>query len=183
MIESYYDLEIKFSLENPRVKLPTKKPGDAGYDLYVDMEWFKIEYGSQVILEAEEFIMLSTGLRSVFSEEWFCKIEERSSSGYISLKKNAGVIDSNSRGIWQLFAINASKKKLVLCDNETYLRKTIELLDNNPEHTILFNVEEKALFQFLIHKVPRAIITEVGINEIMKMKSDRGVGMIGSSGK
>lgn len=176
-----YDLSVKFSKENNKVKAPTKRNDDAGYDLYADIETFYKKYPNGILtLMPGESIKISTGLRFIIESGYYGQIEERGSTGSLSIKKNAGVLDSNFRGVLELFVLNASNSVVILADNEKY-RKIKEVLSK--DSIITFDIENKALFQLLIHKVPKINLTEVTPAEIIEDTTERGEGMVGSSGK
>jgi len=159
---------IKFSKENKWVKLPTKSEEDAGFDLYVDRKWLK-EQGGEFIINPQETKMLSTGLRSVIEPEYYAQLQERGSTGVKALKYGAGVIDSSFRGVWQVIVTNCSNKPIRISNHEK---------EGYTHYSAL-----KGIAQFVILPVPKTIIEEITVDEVLKTSSNRGEGMLGSSGK
>lgn len=165
------DLKILFSRAHKNIRIPTRSKFKPGYELFIDMDWFQEKYASIVVLKHGQSIRLSTGIRSSFSKEYYIKIEEKYSTGLISLKKNAGIIDSDYRDIWNILVVNTSNKRLILCNNKTY-EKLIED-ENYAEHNVIYNIEKESLFQFLIHKIPQTTLEEVDEKYLISGKSEK----------
>ncbi len=159
---------IKFSRQNKLVKLPTKSEEDAGFDLYIDPEWLK-EQGGEVVIEPQETKILPTGLRSVIEPNYYAQIQERGSTGVKALKYGAGVIDSSFRGVWQVLITNCGDKPI--------------RISNHEKGDYIHYSALKGIAQFVVLPVPNTNIEEVSVDEVLKTPSNRGEGMLGSSGK
>lgn len=165
------DLKILFSRSNQNIKIPVKNEFKPGYDLYIDMEWFKKSHSSMAILKHGQSIRLSTGIKSIFPKEYYIQIEEKYSTGSIALKKSAGIIDSKYRGIWEVLVVNTSNKRIILCDNIIFNKLKED--KNYIEHNVLYNVENDSLFQFIIHKVPNVEFEEISEKDISNYKLEQ----------
>lgn len=155
--------------------IPSKDPGNAGYDIYADIDkpYFKI--GS---LETE---LVPTGIASAMSPGWYLQVEERGSTGSKGIKKSAGVIDSSYRGEIFIAITNANNADLYITDlSPEELRKSAAI-DNDSE--IIIYPLKKAIAQLVLHKVPDVAVQEITYDELRKIPSDRGEGRLGSSGK
>jgi dUTP pyrophosphatase len=164
---------IKFSRENETVILPTRREGDAGFDLYVDKQWLKSK-GRRLLIKSGETALIPTGLRSIIDREYYAQIQERGSTGIKAMKYGAGVIDSSFRGIWNVIITNCNKEDIVIYDDDC----KIPLYDTNINYSA-----NKGIAQFLLLPVPKIKIEEVSINEILKEQTERGEGKLGDSGK
>ncbi len=163
---------IKFSKENYRCIIPSKKIGDAGADLYAD----PIANGPSVVIKPLETKMIPTGIRAVIPEDYYAQIQERGSTGVKAMKYGAGVIDSSYRGVWNIVITNCSNKNIVLYDDTI----TSEV-DADP-NTILYPMT-KAIAQFVLLPVPKVEIEEISPEEVLSNKTERMEGKLGSSGK
>jgi len=168
-------VKIKFSKENGSVIIPSKHEADAGYDLYIDAEWFKKEHGRHLKINPNETVMLSTGLRSIIEKEWYAQIQERGSTGIKGMKYGAGVIDASYRGTWNIVITNCSTRNIIIYDPKTY-DPDIDSLD-------VYYSSSKAIAQFILLPVQEVEIEEVEIEEVLNKPSHRGEGKLGSSGK
>ena len=57
------------------------------------------------------------------------------------------------------------------------------LVEPDNEFTAIIYPYEKAIAQLIIHEVPKMNVKEISFNELKKIPSKRGDGMLGSSGK
>ena len=165
-------LKVKFSRENKSVKIPTKREGDAGRDLYVDLEWLNREHGGEIVLEPLQTAIISTGLRSIIPESHYAQIQERGSTGIKAMKFGAGVLDASFRGIWNIILTNCSDKIIRIAEDNHC---------QNPSE--IFYPANKGLAQFVFLEVPKVEIDEVSPEFILNSASERGEGKFGSSNK
>lgn len=166
-------VKLKISKENEFVKVPKKRDEDAGYDLFVDPIWFKEKYGSYIHLKPQQTIMLSTGIRTIISSDYYIQIQERGSTGVKAMKYGAGVIDSGFNGIHNVVITNCSDKTIVLHDS-----RVTPIEDDQVYYSI-----DKAVAQFVILPVPKVEIEEVSVDEVLNRESERGESMLGSTNK
>lgn len=163
--------EIKFARMADDVILPSKREEDAGYDIYphfnTDMMYFA----------PHETRMVPTGLISAFSSNYVVILKERGSTGTKGIGQRAGIIDSGFRREWFVPLTNHNDCPMIII-KATNKREMAELQENN----ILYPYE-KAICQALVVRVPKMAVSEVSVEEIKSIGSERGDGMLGSSGK
>lgn len=156
-------------------KIPSKKSEDAGYDIYASFE------NSFLKIPIHKTVLVPTGIASVLPENMYFQIEERGSTGSKGIKKSAGVIDSGFRGEWFIAITNTTDKDLYIAKKEAMdeLNKAADLLGVD----ILIYPYEKAIAQAVLHEVPSVESEIIDYDELKSIKSLRGTGAIGSSGK
>ena len=49
---------VKFSREHDRAKIPTRKYGDAGFDLYIDEKWLEDEHDGILEIKPGETVIV-----------------------------------------------------------------------------------------------------------------------------
>lgn len=136
-------VNLKFAKVRPEGIIPTKKDGDAGYDVYAD--WITIfnnnrfQIGNdhrmwedkalvRTIKEKDELhffilfpnqtFLFPTGIASSCSESYYFQIQERGSTGSKGIKYGAGVIDSSYRGEWFIPITNANSRPIAFYDDK-----------------------------------------------------------------
>lgn len=185
--------KLKWAKVRENATIPTRDKGNAGYDIY---PCFDEEY---ILINPNETKLVSTGIASAISEDYYLQIQERGSTGSKGIKYSAGVIDSSYRGEWFLAVTNTNDIPVLIAkntdielvrdkDGEVFVRRK-----NNPDNEKDINIlikdciiypYEKALFQAIVHKVHNELIEEeISYEELKAIKSDRGDGKLGSSGK
>jgi dUTP pyrophosphatase len=169
------EVKIKISRQNKNVVLPSKKDGDAGFDLYIDPAWFEKNCEDVIMLRKNETFMFSTGIRSIVPKEYYVQIQERGSTGVKAMKYGAGVIDSSYRGIWNIVITNCSNKTIVIYDPEKTQEKEL--------NGVVYYPLNKAIAQFVVLPVPNTKLEKATEEEIISNTTHRGDGKLGSSGK
>lgn len=172
--------------------IPTKRDEDAGYDIY---PCFEEDY---IIIPPHETKMISTGIASAFSENYVAILKERGSTGTKGIAQRCGVIDSGFRNEWAVPITNTTNGWMIVSKlSEEELFNKYELSDevgikyisykNNRicrYGTLKFTYPyTKAICQALLLPVPKVTTKEIPYEELKAIKSDRGTGMLGSSGK
>lgn len=191
-------VNIKFAKLKDGAVIPSKRSGDAGYDIYAYFE------EDMIIIAPNTTVMIPTAIASAFSEDYVMILKERGSSGTKGLGQRAGIIDSNYRGDWIVPLTNHNKLPIVLTD-----LKPSEVLDrlqvtydhdrhasyydrdsliyfgdkDNEEYNFTIYPKSKAICQALLLPVPNTEIEEITYDELLAIDSDRGCGNLGSSGK
>mgnify|MGYP001667939815 CR=1 FL=1 len=160
---------LYFFKDDERAIIPTKRKEDAGYDVYM------LPTDEPIIVKPGETVMLHTGLKSAFSSDYVLLGRERGSTGTRGLRFGAGVIDSGFRGEILIPINNTSDKEIVLMPKE--------YSDDNSFEDALIYPQTKAIGQLLLVPVIDAEVREVSADEYAKFDSERGEGMLGSSGK
>ncbi len=151
--------------------LPSKKDEDAGYDFYACFE------EPFIMLEPLETKLIPTGLAWACSPEFYLQIEERSSTGIKGIKRSAGIIDSGYRGEIKIAITNANDFPVVFTNISEE-----ELLGKVPENALIYNTK-KAIAQGIIHRVEKMEITELPLNELLSISSERSDKGFGSTNK
>lgn len=163
--------DITFAKVSSNAKIPTKREEDAGMDLYACVDE-RNPYGWT--LEPHQTTMIPTGIIYACSPEWALILRERGSTGLVSMKLGAGVCDSGFRGEIFVQLYNGLNKQIVISPVEDKIRE---------EHDVLIYPASKAIAQILVLPVPKVDITEKTPEEVRAIKSYRGEGQLGSSGK
>lgn len=191
-------MKIKFMKLYDDVKTPTKRDGDAGYDVYAH---FTERY---IVLEPFTTTMISTGIKTAFDSNYVAILKERGSTGTKGIAQRSGVIDASFRGEWKVPITNTNEWPLIITKDDpditldSYLwfkrREILEeictddrdwledYLDDLRTKLIVYPYE-KAIAQVLFLPVPDTKWKEVNPAEFSILISDRGEGMLGSSGK
>lgn len=163
-----YETIVKFAKVRPTAKIPNKRYEDAGYDIYADFE------DDYIGINPHETVMIPTGLASACDPEYYFELKERGSTGTKGLAQRCGVIDSGYRNEWFVPITNTTDHIILIA------KKKIQ--DGYPFDTEIYPYE-KAICQAVLRRVPIAKIEEVTYDELKEIKSERGLGALGSSGK
>lgn len=162
---------ILFSKIKEDAIIPTKRVEDAGYDIYACFEEYSI------VIPPFSNKLIPTGIASAFTDDYVFVLEERGSSGIKNMKRSAGIIDSGYRNEWMACLYNGNTKPLVIT-KESNLR-ILELLKE--DYVVYFY--NKAICQALLLPVPKVHVNEIPYSELVKISSERGMGLLGSSNK
>ncbi len=160
-------MEIKFAKLKNNAIIPSKRDEDGCFDIYGVIT-------NDIVIEPHKIAMIPTGLCSAFSKRYRIGFRERGSNTKSGLKVNAGQIDSGYRGEWFVSLYNSNNNTVII----TNTVKEVTIISD----TILVPIT-KALAQFAIEKVPKTKVVETSIDDILKIKSERGLGKLGSSKK
>lgn len=193
----------------PDAKIPTKREGDAGRDVYACFD------DDFINIPPLTSMMIPTGIASAMHPSKYIQIEERGSTGTKGIKKSSGVIDSNFRGEWIVVITNCSSDEIVISKlTEDELIKKYCTDDNNKYFTINYSIRhwvdktknkyllvkrndsegfklyetifypyDKAIAQAIVHEVPVMNVQEVDYETLQNIPSERGTGKLGSSNK
>ena len=171
--------EIFFAKIKEGAVIPSKKMEDAGYDLYAcfDEDFF--------VIEPLQTRPVPTGIAVAFSSSYYAQIEERSSTGKLGIKKSGGVFDSGYRGEYLILLFNTNSKPFVITkmpsdelDSEIEIDGKIYKKDE-----CLFYPYKKAICQMVMQIIPNLSTKEISYDELKNIKTERGEGGFGSSGK
>lgn len=169
---------VLFAKEFDNVIIPSKRDEDAGYDIY---PYFKEDY---IIIRTNETVMIPTGLYSAFHKSKVMVLHERGSTGTKGIGQRCGVIDSGYRNSWIVPITNHTNNIIVITDlSDRDLRD--KMIDNGESvfNKITIYPKSKAICQALLLPVPKARIKETSLGKLKGIKSKRGIGKLGSSGK
>ena len=162
---------VYFAKVRPDAIVPSKRDEDGGRDLYACFD------EEQIIIQPQTSALIPTGIASAFTSDWVAILKERGSTGVKSIKTGAGVIDSGFRNEWQMCMYNGNDKP-ILITKETN-KDTLKILEDD----YVVYPYSKAICQILILPVPKLTIKEISYDEILKIPSERNLGMLGSSQK
>ena len=160
--------KIYFAKVKGEAIIPSKREEDGAFDVYACFE------EDHLLLEPHETKLIPTGIASAFSVNYVAIIKERGSTGTKGIGQRCGVIDSGYRGEWFIPITNHNSKSLVIAKEEA-------TSENFPDAIVY--PYEKAIAQCLMVEVPKMVIEEIDHEQLLEMKSERGTGALGSSGK
>lgn len=160
--------QIYFAKTNPTAKTPTKRTEDAGYDIYAcfEQDEFKISPHTTV--------MIPTGIASACSPNFCFILKERGSTGSKGIGQRCGVIDSGYRNEWFVPLTNTTNQQVIISKKVTETTK---------DNRTIWYPYSKAICQALVIPVPQTEVKEISYEELQNIKSERGNGRLGSSGK
>lgn len=159
--------KIYFSKVKKEAMIPSKREEDGAFDIYA---CFEEDY---LLLDPHETKLVPTGIASAFSADYVAILKERGSTGTKGMGQRCGVIDSGYRGQWFIPITNHNAQTLVIAKAR---------VAKHFEQAIVYPYE-KAIAQCLMVVVPKLEIHEITHEELLKIESERGTGMLGSSGK
>ena len=188
---------IKFAKVRPEAKIPSKRDEDMGFDIYA---CFDEDY---VVIEPHETKLISTGIASACNADYGFLVFERGSTGSKGIARRCGVIDSGYRNEWFIGLTNTTTKTLCitkLSDEKTkhryvedmvnwakfaneFTKKTYQEMMESDVERFVFYPYSKAIAQALVVPVPKITVEETSYEELQNIKSERGLGALGSSGK
>ena len=168
-------VDVKFAKVRPDAKIPNKRDEDMGFDIYA---CFDEDY---IVINPHETKLVPTGIASSCSLDYGFLVFERGSTGSKGIARRCGVIDSGYRNEWFIGLTNTTNKVMFiskLSEKETYDSHYEEVM---PESFVY--PYSKAIAQALLVPVPKALVSEISYEELQDIKSERGLGSLGSSGK
>jgi len=165
-------VKVLFARGNDTVIIPSKNDEDAGYDIYAN---FEEEY---MLIKPHETKMIPTNLASALPNTHYFQLFERGSTGTKGIGQRCGVIDSSFRLFWFVPITNLNDDKPILITKETNENNLNALKDD-----YIVYPYSKAICQAVLLPVPKTEVEEISYDELLKIESNRGTGMLGSSGK
>jgi dUTP pyrophosphatase len=166
--------KIKFSRMYEDVIIPSKKPDDAGFDIYARVT------EDYLVIEPHETVLIPTGLRVWVPKGYYMQLFERGSTGTKGIGQRAGVIDSSYTGEILVPITNHSNGFLVLANRDVTKE---EINPNGIWEPYTVYPLSKAITQGVILPVPEFDVEEITEEEMLARKTDRGEGRLGSSNK
>lgn len=159
---------ILFAKTKPDAIIPSKREEDGWYDIYACFD------EESIVIPPHTVKLIPTGIASAFSSKYRISLGERGSNTKSNLKVSAGKIDSGYRGEYFVALHNDN-------DIPVEITKTIEDFERTEDFVRV--PYSKAIAQFAVEIVPQVEISEITYEELLKIKSERGTGKLGSSGK
>lgn len=188
--------EVFFAKTKPNAIIPTKREEDAGYDVYTCET-------ETIVIKPCSFKMIDTGIAIACNKSYFPKFFDKGGMGSKGIIVGAGVGDSGYRDGYFIPLINTNLQKTVIIttqSDEEIGKCTHFDLELNKFRTIEFNKDvkvsqciekedciiksiNKAITQFVMLPVPTFQTKEISWEKLKSIKSERGLGKLGSSGK
>lgn len=188
--------DLVFAKVRPDAIIPTKRDEDMGRDVYAN---FPEDY---MIIPAHTTKLIPTGIASALNPKYGIRLRDRGSNGSKGIHVNCGSIDSGFRNEWFVAWCNTNDEDVILSKlsldeiAEKYAMRQdgviLRCIPSNPankdELDYWFNEPivypySKAIAQAEITEVPVMNQHEISYEELKAIPSERGCGMIGSSGK
>lgn len=185
--------KVKFAKVKEGAIIPSKRDEDMGFDIYA---CFDEDY---IVIDPHETKLIPTGLASACDPEYGFLVFERGSTGSKGIARRCGVIDSGYRNEWfigltnttnnHIYISKISKEQLIEQENEKNKEVFGALSDlfngmmsSHWENVIIYPYT-KAIAQALVVPVPKTEVEEISYEELQTIKSERGMGALGSSNK
>ena len=168
-------INIKFAKVRPDAKIPSKRDEDMGFDIYA---CFDDDY---IVINPHETKLIPTGIASCCDSDYGFIVFERGSTGSKGIARRCGVIDSGYRNEWFIGLTNTTNKVMFiskLSEKDTYDKYYGEIMLESFVYPY-----SKAIAQALVIPVPKIEVEETSYEELQNIKSERGLGALGSSGK
>ena len=150
--------------------IPTKTEENAGRDLYA---CFDEDY---IVIHPLETKLIPTGIATAFSPNYYAQIQERGFTVSKGIKYGVCVIDSGYRGEWFVPITNCNDVDLIIGKKDA-------AINFDKDYKNIWYPYEKGIAQFVMIEVPKFEEKEVSLEELQSIKSERGTGALGSSGK
>lgn len=178
------DVNVKFAKVKEGAIIPSKRDEDAGFDIYAN---FKEDY---LVINPFTTKMIPTGIASACDKEYALVLRERGSTGSKGIALRCGIIDSGYRNEWFVGLTNTTNKILYISkfDKMETMKKVFKndnllLSEDVIDEMAIVYPYTKAIAQALIIPVPHTTIEEIPYEELCTIKSERGMGKLGSSNK
>ena len=159
---------IQFAKLRPGAVIPSKREEDSDYDLYACFD------EEEFVIPAFSTRLIPTGLISAFDSTLGVKFEERGSNTKWCGIVQAGVIDSGYRGEWLCAMYNGNPVPI-------HITKVTDEVQRLSDRVLV--PYGKAICQFRVRQILPVQVQERTPDEILSLKSERGAGRLGSSGK
>ena len=188
-------VEVKFAKVRPDAIIPSKRDEDMGFDIYA---CFDEDY---IVINPHETKLIPTGIASACDTDYGFVVFERGSTGSKGIARRCGVIDSGYRNEWFIGLTNTTNKILYISKiskeeivervyNADKINKSwdglfgsIASIKDSLENNTFVYPYSKAIAQALLVPVPKVNANEVPYDELKEIKSERGMGALGSSNK
>lgn len=188
-------VDIKFAKVHPNAIIPSKRDEDMGFDIYA---CFDEDY---IVINSHETKLIPTGIASACDSNYGFLVFERGSTGSKGIARRCGVIDSGYRNEWFIGLTNTTNKTLYISKiskeeiidriyNADDMSKkwdsifgSVVSIKDNLENNIFVYPYSKAIAQALVIPVPKTEVKEISFDELKEIKSERGMGALGSSNK
>lgn len=188
--------QLIFAKVKQNAIIPTKRDEDCAYDIYTCET-------ETIVIKPCSLRMIDTGIAIACNKVYFPKFFDKGGMGSKGIIVGAGVGDSGYRDSYFIPLINTNKDKTVIittqsdediegCTHFDLQQNKFITLDFNRDVEASHYVKKenciikpisKAITQFVMLPVPTFNIKELSWDELKNIKSERGLGKLGSSGK
>ena len=168
-------VEVKFAKVNSNAIIPSKRDEDMGFDIYA---CFDEDY---MMINPHETRLIPTGIASACDPNYGFVVFERGSTGSKGIARRCGIIDSGYRNEWFIGLTNTTNKVMFiskLSEQETYNKHYGDVMPKSFVYPY-----SKAIAQALVVPVPKTEVQELSYEDLKTIKSERGMGALGSSNK
>ena len=164
---------ILFAKVNSKAIIPSKEEENGGYDIYACFE------EDFILIQPHEIKMIPTGIASAFDSKYVMILKERGSSGTKGMATRCGVIDSGYRGEWFVPINNTTNKSIIISKlpEEELKSQGVDITSS------IVYPYTKGICQAILVPVPKVEVREIPLDKLKGIKSQRGEGALGSSGK
>lgn len=188
--------EVKFAKVHPSAIIPSKRDEDMGFDIYA---CFDEDY---IVIGQHQTKLIPTGIASACNPKYGFLLRERGSTGSKGIALRCGVIDSGYRNEWFVGLTNTTGDVLYISKlpiEEVIERECIRIVEQSKDkYNLNLSYDEvkkdlelyarvypysKAIAQALVVPVPKVKADEIPYDELKEIKSERGMGALGSSNK
>lgn len=170
--------KILFAKTKEGATIPSKRVEDGAFDIYACFEQ------DHFIINPHQTRMVPTGLASAFSSDYVAILKERGSTGSKGIGQRCGVVDSGYRGEWFVPLTNHNDRPIVITKTPESFEEGMPLVSNyHCNSDFIVYPYNKGICQCMMVEVPKMVIEEVTMEELMSYESERGTGALGSSGK
>lgn len=180
-------VNVKFAKVRPEAIIPSKRDEDMGFDIYA---CFDEDF---IVINPHETKLVPTGIASACDSGYGFLLFERGSTGSKGIARRCGVIDSGYRNEWFVGLTNTTNKVMFISKlNTEELIEALVIDKDNPIDWKLADDEvlnsivypySKAIVQAVLTPVLSAEVDELPYDELKEIKSERGMGALGSSNK
>lgn len=179
-------VEVKFAKVKEGAIIPSKRDEDMGFDIY---SCFEEDY---IIIMPHETKLIPTGIASACDPGYGFVLFERGSTGSKGIARRCGIIDSGYRNEWFVGLTNTTDRWLIISkvdaqdiiiaeSKDTNIKRAIDI-EMHIDNAIIYPYS-KAIVQALVLPVYDSKVEELSYDELKNIKSERGMGALGSSNK
>ena len=186
--------ELYFAKTKPNAVIPTKREEDAGYDIYTCET-------ETIIIPPCSTRLIDTGIAIACNKAYFPKFFDKGGMGSNGIIVGAGVGDSGYRDGYFIPLINTNSYKYLIITNQDvtviegsncfnpiikcFINLNVPYINKSfiEKENCIIKYLNKSITQFVMLPVPTFDIKEVSWDDLKKIKSERGLGSLGSSGK
>lgn len=173
-------VNVMFAKVRDGAVIPSKRVEDMGFDIYACFD------ENYIVIKPHETKLIPTGLASACDPGYGFVLFERGSTGSKGMARRCGVIDSGYRDEWFVCISNLNDKDLFISKipYEDVVKSVYgrECEERDMDRFIVYPYS-KGIAQALLLPVPECNTTEMSYDELKNIKSERGVGKLGSSNK